>query len=83
MFAKFHLLKVVDTDDLGPYFQVLDAAAQQRTETETKLGIAPSRATGYASWYKGQQIDLDVFGNLKSRWKSRKDEEDRFRGEDL
>lgn len=56
---------------------------QQRNEIENKLGIAQSRALGYASWYKGQQLDLDVFGNLKRIWTSRKDQEDKFRGEDL
>lgn len=62
----------------------MDRAMQQRTEAEAKLGIPQSeRAAGYASWFKGQQIDLDVFGNFNGIWHSRKGSEDKFRGEDL
>jgi len=78
-FAPFRSLKVVGTKDFDKYFEVMDKATEQRSQADAK----PSRGAGYASWFKGQQIDLDVFGNFKSIWSSRKDEEDKFRGEDL
>jgi len=78
-FAPFRSLKVVDTEDPQKYFQVMDEAMERRNQEIEK----PSRGAGYASWYKGQQIDLDVFGNFKRIWNSRSEKEDKFRGEDL
>lgn len=49
----------------------MDKAMEQRDQADAK----PSRGAGYASWFKGQQIGLDVFRNFKSIWNSRKDEE--------
>ena len=48
---------------------------------QNQADAKPSRSAGYVSRFKGQQIDLNVFGNFKSIWNSRKDEEDKFRGD--
>ena len=61
----------------------MDHALQQRKEEEVKLGIQPTRRAGYASWYQGQQIDVDIFGNYRNTWATREQKEDKFRGEDL
>lgn len=84
MFAQFRSLKVVAAEDSDKYIQAMDQAVQQRNQTESKLGIvSPSRGVGYASWFLGQQIELDVLGNFKGTWNSRQDLEDKFRGENL
>ena len=83
-FAKFGRLKMIATKDFEPYFRAMDNAAQLRQQMEAHHGIvAPKRALGYASWYTGQQVDVDVFGNFKAIWGSRKDNEDKFRSENL
>ena len=57
--------------------------AQQRKESEdVKLGKI-RRSSGYPSWYNGQQIDLDVFGNYRTSWSTREVDQDKFRGENL
>ena len=70
------VLKVVGTKDFDRYFEVMDQAMEQN-----QADAKPSRSAGYVSRFKGQQIDLNVFGNFKSIWNSRKDEEDKFRGD--
>ena len=83
-FAQFKSIKTVATEDFESYISVMDEAMQKQKGNEAKLGIElPRRSAGYASWFRGQQLDLDVFGNFKTRWKSRADEEDKFRGVEL
>jgi len=57
----------------------MDEAMERQHQAESEL----TRRAGYASWFRGQQIDLDVFGNFRAIWNSRKDKEDKFRGENL
>ena len=84
IFAKFHSIKTVNTKDFDNYFKVMDNAMQRQKELEAKLGVTTrSRGAGYASWFQGQNLDLDVFGNLKSVWKSRSAQEDKFKSENL
>mmetsp|Transcript_5757 Transcript_5757/g.12476 ORF Transcript_5757/g.12476 Transcript_5757/m.12476 type:complete len:602 (-) Transcript_5757:114-1919(-) len=91
-FAPFRSLKIIDTKDYDAYFEVMDQAMmdQQQQQHNQVAGLSSndeqqqqplSRGDGYASWFKGQNIDLDVFGNYRRVWTSRKDQEDKFRGE--
>lgn len=82
-FAPVTLIKVVSSEHAGEYIAAMDHALQQRKEEEVKLGIQPTRRAGYASWYQGQQIELDIFGNYRNKWATREQKEDKFRGEDL
>ena len=73
-------MKIVDEKDFDDYIDVMDRSMQQHFGDSDSMS---SRSAGYASWFKGQQIDLDVFGNFKTIWRSRSENEDKFRGEDL
>ena len=82
-FAPVTLIKVVSSEHADEYIAAMDQAMQKRKEEETKVGIQPTRGSGYASWYQGQQIELDIFGNYRNKWATREQKEDKFRGEDL
>ena len=82
-FAPVTLIKVVSSEHADEYIAAMDQAMQRRKEEEAKLGIQPTRGAGYASWYQGQQIELDIFGNYRNKWATREQKEDKFRGEDL
>lgn len=81
--APFRTAQLVKTNDFDAYINLMDKAMEERTQKEQELGIRRSRASGYSSWFKGQNINLDVFGNYASSWKVRKEKEDKFREENL
>lgn len=45
----------------------MDQAFQMQINAEAKLGVEPTREAGHASWFKGQQIHVDVLGRFKYR----------------
>jgi len=58
----------------------MDEASEERSREEERNGVTQqSRSSGYAIWFAGQQLFLDVSGNLKYVWRSRAQNEDKFR----
>lgn len=82
-FATFRTAQLVNNENAEEYIQVMDHAMEQRKQAESELGIPRSRANGYSSWFKGQQINLDVFGSYVKSWPERKKSEEKFREETL
>jgi hypothetical protein len=81
--ARLRAGKLVKSHNFKEDLQLLDQAMAERIEAEQKLGIERSRESGYSSWFGGQHLHLDVFGNYADSWTERKDAEERFRSENL
>mmetsp|Transcript_921 Transcript_921/g.1979 ORF Transcript_921/g.1979 Transcript_921/m.1979 type:complete len:542 (+) Transcript_921:150-1775(+) len=82
-FAPFRSARLVKSEFHDEYIAVMDRAMEQRKQMEEAMGVSRSRATGYSSWFKGQQIHLDVFGSYVKSWRERTIAEDKFKDETL
>ena len=78
-YSTFQSIKLVDEENFDNYLQVMDEASEERSREEERNGVTQqSRSSGYANWFAGQQLFLDVSGNLKYAWRSRAQNEDKF-----
>ncbi len=81
-FATFQSIKLVEQKNFDRYLQVMDEAGEERSMEEERNGVTQqSRSSGYANWFAGQQLFLGVSGDLKRVWRSRAENEDKFRGD--
>jgi hypothetical protein len=82
-FAPLKAGKLVKSDNFDEYIQTMDQAFAERVRNEQNAGIEQSRSNGYSSWFTGQNLHLDVFGNYADAWTERKDDEEKIRSENL
>ena len=81
-YSTFQSIKLVEQKDVDKYLQVMDEASEERSVEEERNGVTQqSRSSGYANWFAGQQLFLGVSGDLKRVWRSRSENEDKFRGD--
>lgn len=81
-YSTFQSVQLVEQKNFDDYLRVMDEADEKR-RNEEGIGSARQqlRSSGYANWFNGQQLFLDVSGNLKRVWTTRADNEDKFRGD--
>mmetsp|Transcript_13993 Transcript_13993/g.28550 ORF Transcript_13993/g.28550 Transcript_13993/m.28550 type:complete len:533 (+) Transcript_13993:96-1694(+) len=80
-YSTFQRVKLVDRQDFDEYITVMDEANIKRNEEEARNGIEPTRSSGHANWFSGQQLFVGVSGDVKRVWGSRAKIEDKFRGD--
>lgn len=79
-YSTFQNIKLVEQKNFDKYLQVMDEASEERSKEEERNGVTQqSRSSGYANWFAGQQLFLGVDGKLKTVWRSRAENEDKFR----
>jgi len=68
-FAPHHVERLVSDENTAKHLQALDEAYQQQQQKEQREK---------ASWFKGQQIDLDIDGKISAEWSTRQASKNRF-----
>ncbi len=80
-YSTFQSVQLVEQKNFDDYLQVMDEADEKRREGGIGSAKQQLRSSGYANWFTGQQLFLDVSGNLKYVWKTRADNEEKLRGD--
>jgi hypothetical protein len=70
-FASHHVENLVSEENREKHLHALDAAYRSKQEQA-------SGEPGTASWFKGQQIDLDIDGTITQEWSTRRNSKNRF-----
>lgn len=71
-FAPHHVRKLVSDENADQHLRTLDELYLAKKFT----GVRKERDR--ASWFAGQQIDLDIDGHITNEWSTRRDSKNRF-----
>ena len=70
-FASHHVMNLVSEENAEKHLKALDEAYQRKQQQA-------SSTEGTASWFAGQQIDLDIDGTITQEWSTRRNSKNRF-----
>jgi len=79
LWSPHTLTKLVNDANATEYIKALDAAEDARRKKEEKDAADGGKAERRASWFKNQQIHVDIDGSVGFNWDTREAAEEKFK----